>query len=287
MGAILRAYESAKALGELDSVPFALIGSHWLTGPNGELVVNKDGSPHTYWDCKYILQTTQDSGSYMHDGIRYEIDFFGGYDGVWISRSTEESCRYYGFNVGDSPHTPFFGYDFRGKDFDYAETLEKPKEHRIAFAYKTISVWECFDARMLLNLVNGNWIKFIPNVKSKRIKPNKSKVRMAKAIKLRLIRTLEHHHVIEKVDGKYDIHWESQTDFAEFENINSLRNHGKLKIDSKGARSQSYATVGDLRKVYPMKRRPTVEGLRELLGMDSREQVKSLMEQNGFRDTFN
>ena len=44
MGAILRAYEAAKALGEQNRMPFALAGSHWLLGPNGEFIVNKDGS---------------------------------------------------------------------------------------------------------------------------------------------------------------------------------------------------------------------------------------------------
>ncbi len=288
MGAILRAYESAKALGELDSVPFALAGSHWLTDPSGKLIVNDDGSPHTYWDCKYVLQTTLDSHKYARDGIRYVFDFFGGYDGVWVSRNEpDQSCRYYGFNVGEFPHDPFFNYDYRGRAFSYDDVVANPKRYRQQFAFKNISVWECFDARMLLNLINGNWNKFLGKWYDKTEKPTKSKIRMAKAIKSRLIKTLLHHEVIERNEsGKYDIHWKSQTDFAEFENVADLHHHGKIRTTPTGRESHSYAFVGNLKQVYPMKRRPTLEQLRGLLGMDECRSVQSLMRQNGFRDTL-
>jgi len=301
MGAILRAYEAAKAVGEQNKIPFALAGSHWLTTPDGELIVDSDGSPHHYWDCKFVLQTTLDSAKDMRNGIRYTIEYFGGYDGVWLSRteSLESLCkplsiRYYGFNVGDSPHTPFFGYDYRGQEFGYDDVYGDFKEFRQANCYKEISVWECFDAQMLLNLVNGNWNKFLGNRNHKQIKPCKSHVRMARAIKQRLIKTLLHHEVIEKNGTKYDIHWSKETDFAEFENAkyihtlphDPLRN-ANVARKSKESPKATYNYVGIQRKEYPMKRRPTVEELRKLMGLGNHREVRSLMEQNGFRDTFN
>lgn len=294
MGAILRAYEAAKAVGEQNKIPFALTGSHWLTGPNGDLVLNNDGTPHTYWDCKFVLQTTLDSGKYMRDGIRYVIDFFGGYDGVWISRSTEESCRYYGFNVGDSPHQPFFGYDYRGQEYTYDDVCGDFKEFRQANCYKEISVWECFDAQMLLNLVNGNWNKFLGNQNHKQIKPCKSHIRMARAIKQRLIKTLLYHEVIAKEGTKYVIHWSKKADFAVFEHYHAIhslpydpqRNAGIVRVPNERPKT-TYNYVGIQRKNYPMKRRPTLEELRRLMDLDSCRSVQSLMVQNGFNDTYN
>lgn len=301
MGAILRAYEAAKAVGEQNRIPFALTGSHWLTTPDGELIVDSDGSPHHYWDCKFVLQTTLDSAKDMRNGIRYVIEYFGGYDGVWLSRteSLESLCkplsiRYYGFNVGDSPHTPFFGYDYRGQDFGYDDVCGDFKEFRQANCYKEISVWECFDAQMLLNLVNGNWNKFLGNRNHRQIKPCKSHIRMARAIKQRLIKTLLYHEVIEKKGAKYDIHWSRETDFAEFENAkyihtlphDPLRNANVARKSNESPKA-TYNYVGIQRKEYPMKRRPTVEELQKLMGLGNHREVRSLMEQNGFRDTFN
>lgn len=305
MGAILRAYEAAKAVGEHHKVPFALAGSHWLTEPNGDLVLNSDGTPHTYWDCKFVLQTTLDSGRYMRDGIRYMIEFFGGYDGVWLSRtesleslSKPLSCRYYGFNVGDSPHQPFFGYDYRGQEYTYDDVCGDYKEFRQQNAYKEISVWECFDTQMLLNLVNGNWNKFLGNRNHKQIKPCKSHIRMAKAIKQRLIKTLLYHEVIEKKGTEYVIHWSRKADFAVFEHYHAIhslpydpqRNAGIVRVLKENAKTTpkvTYNYVGIQRKDYPMKRRPTLEELRRLMNLDSCKSVQSLMVQNGFNDTYN
>lgn len=302
MGAILRAYEAARVSKEHNKIPFALTGSHWLTTPDGELIVDSDGSPHHYWDCKFVLQTTLDSRKGWRDGIRYVIEYFGGYDGVWISRTESGdgkyckplSIRYYGFNVGDSPHTPFFGYDYRGQEFGYDDVCGDFKEFRQANCYKEISVWECFDAQMLLNLVNGNWNKFLGIRNNRKIKPCKSHVRMARAIKQRLIRTLLHHEVIEKNGTKYDIHWSREVDFAEFENAkyihslpyDPLRNANVARKSSEKPRI-TYNFVGIQRKEYPMKRRPTVDELQKLMGLGNHREVRSLMEQNGFRDTFN
>ena len=299
MGAILRAYEAAKALGEQNRMPFALAGSHWLLGPDGEFIVNKDGSPHTYWDCQFVLQTTLDSDRCMHDGIKYKIEFFGGYDGVWISRNDADhpyAIRYFGFNVGDSPHSPFFGYDYRGQEWGYDDVCGDYKEFRQQNAYKDISVWECFDAQMLLNLVNGDWKKFLGIWRHRKIKPTKSHVRMANAIKSRLIRTLLHHEVIEKKspkDTKYSIHWSKEIDFAEFEDCryrhslptNPQRNANVVRKINREKYTYNY--VGIQRKEYPMKRRPTIDELQRLMGLGSHQEVKSLMEQNGFVDTFN
>ena len=299
MGAILRAYEAAKALGEQNRMPFALAGSHWLLGPNGEFIVNSDGSPHTYWDCQFVLQTTLDSDKRMHDGIKYKIEFFGGYDGVWISRNDADhpyAIRYFGFNVGDSPHSPFFGYDYRGQEWGYDDVCGDYKEFRQQNAYKDISVWECFDAQMLLNLVNGDWKKFLGIWRYRKIKPTKSHVRMANAIKSRLIRTLLHHEVIEKKstkDTKYSIHWSKEIDFAEFEDCryrhslptNPQRNANVVRKINREKYTYNY--VGIQRKEYPMKRRPTIDELQRLMGLGSHQEVKSLMEQNGFVDTFN
>ena len=306
MGAILRAYEAAKAVGEQNRIPFALVGSHWLTTPDGELICDSNGSPHHYWDCKFVLQTTLDSRKGWRDGIRYVIEYFGGYDGVWLSRTESEdgryckplSIRYYGFNVGDSPHQPFFGYDYRGQEYTYDDVCGDYKEFRQQNAYKEISVWECFDAQMLLNLVNGNWNKFLGNRNHRQIKPCKSHVRMAKAIKQRLIKTLLHHEVIEKKGTKYDIHWSKETDFAEFAHYHAIhslpydpqRNSGIVRVPKERAKTTpktTYNYVGIQHKNYPMKRRPTVDELQKLMGLGSHREVRSLMEQNGFRDTFN
>ena len=306
MGAILRAYEAAKAVGEQNRIPFALAGSHWLTTPDGELICDSNGSPHHYWDCKFVLQTTLDSRKGWRDGIRYVIEYFGGYDGVWLSRTESEdgryckplSIRYYGFNVGDSPHQPFFGYDYRGQEYTYDDVCGDYKEFRQQNAYKEISVWECFDAQMLLNLVNGNWNKFLGNRNHRQIKPCKSHVRMAKAIKQRLIKTLLHHEVIEKKGTKYDIHWSKETDFAEFAHYHAIhslpydpqRNSGIVRVPKERAKTTpktTYNYVGIQHKNYPMKRRPTVDELQKLMGLGSHREVRSLMEQNGFRDTFN
>ena len=306
MGAILRAYEAAKAVGEQNRIPFALAGSHWLTTPDGELICDSNGSPHHYWDCKFVLQTTLDSRKGWRDGIRYVIEYFGGYDGVWLSRTESEdgryckplSIRYYGFNVGDSPHQPFFGYDYRGQEYTYDDVCGDYKEFRQQNAYKEISVWECFDAQMLLNLVNGNWNKFLGNRNHRQIKPCKSHVRMAKAIKQRLIKTLLHHEVIEKKGTKYDIHWSKETDFAEFAHYHAIhslpydpqRNSGIVRVPKERAKTTpktTYNYVGIQHKNYPMKRRPTVDELQKLMGLGSHREVRSLMEQNGFSDTFN
>ena len=306
MGAILRAYEAAKAVGEQNRIPFALAGSHWLTTPDGELICDSNGSTHHYWDCKFVLQTTLDSRKGWRDGIRYVIEYFGGYDGVWLSRTESEdgryckplSIRYYGFNVGDSPHQPFFGYDYRGQEYTYDDVCGDYKEFRQQNAYKEISVWECFDAQMLLNLVNGNWNKFLGNRNHRQIKPCKSHVRMAKAIKQRLIKTLLHHEVIEKKGTKYDIHWSKETDFAEFAHYHAIhslpydpqRNSGIVRVPKERAKTTpktTYNYVGIQHKNYPMKRRPTVDELQKLMGLGSHREVRSLMEQNGFRDTFN
>lgn len=306
MGAILRAYEAAKAVGEQNKIPFALAGSHWLTTPDGELICDSNGSPHHYWDCKFVLQTTLDSRKGWRDGIRYVIEYFGGYDGVWLSRTESEdgryckplSIRYYGFNVGDSPHQPFFGYDYRGQEYTYDDVCGDYKEFRQQNAYKEISVWECFDAQMLLNLVNGNWNKFLGNRNHRQVKPCKSHIRMAKAIKHRLIKTLLHHEVIEKKGTKYDIHWSRETDFAEFAHYHAIhslpydpqRNSGIVRIPNERAKTTpktTYNYVGIQRKEYPMKRRPTVDELQKLMGLGNHREVRSLMEQNGFRDTFN
>ena len=306
MGAILRAYEAAKAVGEQNKIPFALAGSHWLTTPDGELICDSNGSPHHYWDCKFVLQTTLDSRKGWRDGIRYVIEYFGGYDGVWLSRTESEdgryckplSIRYYGFNVGDSPHQPFFGYDYRGQEYTYDDVCGDYKEFRQQNAYKEISVWECFDTQMLLNLVNGNWNKFLGNRNHKQIKPCKSHIRMAKAIKQRLIKTLLYHEVIEKNGTEYVIHWSKEVDFAVFEHYHAIhslpydpqRNAGivrVLKEKSKSTQKVTYNYVGIQRKDYPMKRRPTLEELRRLMDLDSCRSVQSLMEQNGFNDTYN
>ena len=247
-----------------------------------------------------------DSRKGWRDGIRYVIEYFGGYDGVWLSRTESEdgryckplSIRYYGFNVGDSPHQPFFGYDYRGQEYTYDDVCGDYKEFRQQNAYKEISVWECFDAQMLLNLVNGNWNKFLGNRNHRQIKPCKSHVRMAKAIKQRLIKTLLHHEVIEKKGTKYDIHWSKETDFAEFAHYHAIhslpydpqRNSGIVRVPKERAKTTpktTYNYVGIQHKNYPMKRRPTVDELQKLMGLGSHREVRSLMEQNGFRDTFN
>lgn len=299
MGAILRAYQRAKALGDVNSVPFALSGSHWLTYANGELVVDSDGKPHTYWDCSFVLQTTLDSDKYFLDGIRYKIDFFGGYDGVWISRtetlegmSKPLSIRYYGFDVGQYPHNAFFGYDYRNKTYDYDDISENPKKYRQPFAFKEISCWKYFDANMLLNLLNGNWNKFLSIRGCKKIKPSKSHVAIARMVKMRLVKSLLYNDVIEKTNGKYDINPLFSAEFAEFEYFNS-RVGLDWKVNKKQGivqdrKSKTFYMLGNAqKKEYPMKRRPTVEELRKLLGMDTIKDVQNMMVKSGFRDTYN